>query len=135
MNNMFSFGPMLALCMIASTSAYTAQCPATDRNGIADILDTAPTCYQSYALFMACSAGTSVDVGLSEIVTRKCEGAFLKKLTTAGRQAYNKQMSQCGAKYKNEFGTMYLSFAASCRANVARHYASSSDGGSRGKRR
>jgi len=98
---------------IAPAAAATLDCPAQDRDNIVDLLDRAPTCEKSLALFQACSYGASGDVALSEVVIRKCEGDFLSKLSKSQRQSYDRQQKQCSLKYQNESGTMYRSFEVS----------------------
>jgi hypothetical protein len=108
---------------IAPAAAATLDCPSHDRDNILDLLDQAPTCEQSLALFQACSYGAGGDVALSEIVIRKCEGDFLTKLNKSQRQSYDRQQKQCSLKYRNGSGTMYRSFEAFCSANLAKDYA------------
>jgi hypothetical protein len=108
---------------IAPAAAATLDCPSRDRDNILEVLDQAPTCEQSLALFQACSYGASGDVALSEVVIRKCEGDFLTKLNKSQRQSYDQQQKRCSLKYRNESGTMYRSFEAFCSANLAKDYA------------
>jgi hypothetical protein len=108
---------------IAPAAAATKDCPTLDGDKILERLDQAPTCADSRALFEACSYGASGDVGLSEVVVRKCEGDFLTKLSKSQRHAYDQQHKRCSRKYQNQSGTMYRSFEAFCSANLARDYA------------
>jgi len=107
----------------APAAAATPDCPVQDRDSILDLLDQAPSCEKSLALFQACSYGASGDVALSEVVIRKCEGDFLTKLSKSQRQSYDRQQKRCSLKYQNESGTMYRSFEAFCSANLAKDYA------------
>ena len=50
------------------------------------------------------------------------EGDFLARLPAPKKQAYQREMRVCDRKYRNESGTMYLSFTAFCRAEVAQRY-------------
>jgi hypothetical protein len=102
--------------------AATKDCPTLDGDKILELMDRAPTCAESRTLFEACSHGASGDVGLSEVVIRKCEGDFLTKLSKSQRQAYDQQQKRCTRKYQNQSGTMYRSFEAFCSANLARDY-------------
>jgi hypothetical protein len=108
---------------IAPAAAATLDCPTRDRDNILDLLDQAPTCEKSSALFQVCSYGAGGDVALSQVVIRKCEGDFLTKLSKSQRQSYDRQQKRCSLKYRNESGTMYRSFEAFCSANLARDYA------------
>ena len=38
------------------------------------------------------------------------------------KKAYQREMQVCDRKYRNESGTMYISFTAFCRAEVAQRY-------------
>jgi len=113
---------LLAAMAIAPVAAATRDCPTLDGAQILDLLEQSPTCEKSLALFQVCSYGASGDVGLSEVVIRKCEGDFLIKLSKSRRQAYDRQQKRCARKYQNQSGTMYRSFEAFCRANLARDY-------------
>jgi hypothetical protein len=106
----------------APTAAATRDCPTLDGDKRLELLDQAPTCEKSLALFQACSYGASGDVGLSEVVIRKCEGDFLTKLSKSQRQTYDRQQKMCARKYQNQSGTMYRSFEAFCSANLAKDY-------------
>ena len=78
--------------------AATKDCPTLDGDKILELMDRAPTCAESRALFEACSHGASGDVGLSEVVIRKCEGDFLTKLSKSQRQAYYDLLNRNGAR-------------------------------------
>ena len=56
------------------------------------------------------------------VIEKKCECDFLAGLKAPRRQAYAREMGVCDRKYRNQSGTMYLSAAAFCRAEVARRY-------------
>jgi hypothetical protein len=73
--------------------------------------------------FGICSYGASGDVPLGQIVTEKCEGDFLAKLTKAQRRTYEQKIKTCDDEYKNEDGSMYRAMAAGCRVDVAQSYA------------
>ncbi|MCX7310238.1 MAG: hypothetical protein NTV56_00560 [Alphaproteobacteria bacterium] len=74
-------------------------------------------------LFGLCSYGASGDVPLGEIVTKKCEGDFLAKLSQAQRKTYHRAIKRCDDVYKNEDGSMYRAMAAGCRVDLAQSYA------------
>jgi hypothetical protein len=106
----------------APAAAATKDCPTLAGDEILERLKQAPTCENSLALFQVCSYGASGDVGLSEVVIRKCEGDFLAKLNKSQRQAYDQQQKRCARKYQNQSGTMYRSFEAFCSAILAKNY-------------
>jgi hypothetical protein len=113
-----------AIALAAAVTAPVAaeeECPSGFDERIA-LLEHAPTCAKSRKEFERCSYVATGDVGLSEVVIKKCEGDFLTKLGKSQRQAYDRQQKQCDRKYANQSGTMYRAFAAFCRADVARDY-------------
>ena len=61
------------------------------------------------------SLDSSGDVRFAKAVEDKCEPAFLGKLSRMQRQAYAAAGAHCRRKYAGQEGTMYVSFAASCR--------------------
>jgi hypothetical protein len=73
-------------------------------------------------IFEECSLGTSGDIQLGAAVEKKCEGGFLGKLTALQKRAYQREMGICDRKYRNQSGTMYRSFTAFCRAEIAQRY-------------
>jgi hypothetical protein len=108
------------LLFVAVTASAAAECPTREGDQILDLLGHAPTCEKSLALFQDCAYGASGDVGLSEVVIGKCEGDFLTRLNRSQRRAYEVEQKRCGRKYQKESGSMYRSFEAFCRANLAK---------------
>jgi len=108
---------------VTSAAAAAAECPTLDGAGRLELLEHAPTCDRSLELFELCSYGASGDVGLSTVVIKKCEGDFLAKLNASQRRTYGREQQRCAHKYEKEEGTMYVSFAAFCTADLARSYA------------
>jgi hypothetical protein len=124
-------GPALLLCLILSlvlfagaAPAIAEDCPAksTQMDDIIDAINAAPGCDRAMKIFQACEFGTSGDVQFGAAVEKKCEIDFLGRLTTPKKQPYQREMRVCDRKYRNESGTMYLSFTAFCRAEVAQRY-------------
>jgi hypothetical protein len=99
-------------------------CPAksTMMDDIIAVLDQAPSCERAMKVFEACEYGTSGDIRFGAIVEKKCEGDFLARLTDPGKRHYQREMRVCDQKYRNESGTIYRSFTAYCRADVAQRY-------------
>jgi hypothetical protein len=89
---------------------------------IVDTINAAPGCERAMKLFEACEFGTSGDLHLGAAVEKKCEGDFLSRFKAPQKQAYQQEMLACDRKYQNESGTMYRSFTAFCRAEVAQRY-------------
>jgi hypothetical protein len=98
------------------------ECPTLNHQEIENLLRRAPSCQRAIALFEICQFGSSGDVSLGAIVTKKCEGDFLSELSAAQRRAYDREQKHCQRKYASEDGSMYRSFAAFCSADVARNY-------------
>jgi hypothetical protein len=89
---------------------------------IVDVINASPGCERAMKVFKDCEFGTSGDVQLGAAVEKKCEGDFLGRLKAPQKQAYKREMGGCDRKYRNESGTMYRSFTAFCRAEVAQLY-------------
>ena len=122
------FGPTAAvLAVILSFSAAPALAAvcrdkSMTMDEIADAIGATPGCEHAVKLFKDCEFGTSGDVQLGAAVEKKCEADFLKRLTAPQKLSYRREMDVCDRKYRNESGTMYRSFTAFCRAEVARRY-------------
>ena len=89
---------------------------------IIDAINATPGCERAMKLFEACEYGTSGDIHLGAAVERKCEGDFLGRFKAPQKRAYQREMLACDRKYQDESGTMYRSFTAFCRAEVAQRY-------------
>jgi len=116
---------VLALVLVLGAAPAIAEdCPAksTQMDDIIDAINAAPGCDRAMKIFEACEFGASGDVQFGAAVEKKCEGDFLGRLTAPKKQAYRHEMRVCDRKYRNESGTMYLSFTAVCRAEVAQRY-------------
>lgn len=109
----FSAGPALAaVCLDKSMTM----------DEIVDAISATPGCGRAMKLFKDCEFGTSGDAQLGAAVEKKCEADFLKRLPAPQKLSYQRQMAVCDDKYQNESGTMYRSFTAFCRAEVAQRY-------------
>jgi hypothetical protein len=89
---------------------------------IVDVINASPGCGRAMKVFKDCEFGASGDVQLGAAVEKKCEGDFLSRLKAPQKQTYKREMGVCDRKYRNESGTMYLSFTAFCRAEIAQRY-------------
>ena len=122
------FGPdtaiLAALLSLAAAPALASICQGKSMtlDEIVDVIDASPGCERAMKVFKDCEFGTSGDVRLGAAVEKKCEGDFLGRLKAPQKQAYKREMGVCDRKYRNESGTMYLSFTAFCRAEVAQRY-------------
>ena len=97
-------------------AAPQKECPMPDRD---EAVRKAPTCKQALETMEACAYGAGGDTELGEIVVGKCEAGFLSKLSKEQRRAYDREIKRCDNKYRNQSGTMYRSFEAFCRAELA----------------
>ena len=116
------------LAVIFSLSAGLAQAAvcldkSMTRDEIVDAINATHGCEAAMKLFTDCEFGTSGDIALGAAVENKCEGDFLKRLKVSQKRSYQREMRVCDRKYQNEDGTMYRSFTAFCRAEVAQRYA------------
>jgi hypothetical protein len=89
---------------------------------VVDTISAQKGCESAMKVFRDCELTASGDVQLGAAVEKKCEADFMPGLNTARKQAYQRQMRVCDGKYRSKSGTMYLSFAAFCRAEVAQRY-------------
>jgi len=109
---------------MSSDPARAAVCldKSMTSDEIVDTIKAAPGCDGAMKVFEACEFGASGDVDLGAAVEKKCEVDFLAGLKPPQKAAYQRAMRVCDRKYQNQSGTMYLSFTAFCRAEVAQRY-------------
>ena len=109
---------------LSAAPALAAVCMAKSMtlDDIVDAINATPGCEAAMKLFQDCEFSASGDVQLGAAVEKKCERDFLGHLGTAEKRAYQREMRVCDRKYQNESGTMYRSFTAFCRAEVAQRY-------------
>ena len=114
----------LAVILSFAASVRAEDCPAksTDMDDIIAALNAAKGCDAAMKVFQACEYGASGDVQFGEVVEKKCESDFLDRLKAPQKAAYQREMGVCDRKYRNQSGTMYISFTAFCRAEVAQRY-------------
>jgi hypothetical protein len=123
------FGPrpavlavILSLCA-SPALAVVCQDKSMTLDEIVDVIGAAPGCERAMKIFEDCELVSSGDIQLGAAVEKKCEGDFLGKLKAPQKQAYQREMTVCDQKYRNESGTMYRSFTAFCRAKISQRYA------------
>ena len=109
----FSAGPALASICLGKSMTLDETI---------DAINATPGCERAMKLFEDCEYGTSGDIHLGAAVEKKCERDFLARLKQPQKQLYRREMRVCDRKYQNEDGTMYRSFTAFCRAEVAQRY-------------
>ncbi|AND86443.1 MULTISPECIES: hypothetical protein [Bradyrhizobium] len=109
---------------IAGTPARAMVCmeKSMTLDEVVDTINAQKGCESAMKVFQDCQLTASGDVQLGAAVEKKCEADFMPGLNAAQKQAYQREMRVCDRKYRNKSGTMYLSFAAFCRAEVAQRY-------------
>ena len=112
------------LCSISAAPAFAAVC--LDRSmtidEIVDAINKTPACARAMKLAQDCSLGSGGDTQLGAAVEKKCESDFRSGLKPPQEAAYKRELGVCDRKYRNQSGTMYVSFTAFCRAEVAQRY-------------
>ena len=122
------FGPGTAILAVilslGASPALAVVCQNTSMSldEVVDVIKAAHGCGSAMKIFNDCSLGTSGDIRMGEAVENKCESDFLGKLKASQKQAYQREMTVCDRKYRNESGTMYRSFTAFCRAEISQRY-------------
>lgn len=116
---------VLAVLVVRTNSAFAESCPAksSQMDDVVAALNDARGCDRAMQVFDACAFGASGDVRLGAVVEKKCETDFVNSLKAPQNRIYQRELSACDRKYEHRSGTLYLSFAAFCRAEVAQHYA------------
>ena len=109
---------------VAGTPARAMVCmeKSMTLDEVAGAIGAQKGCESAMKLFQDCQLTASGDVQLGAAVEKTCEADFMPGLNTAQKQAYKREIRVCDQKYRNKSGTMYLSFAAFCRAEVAQRY-------------
>ena len=112
------------LLLLGPVGAAPMECPAksTQMDDIIASLQLAKGCDAAMKVFEACEYGASGDVQFGEVVEKKCEADFLGRASASRKQAYKRELGVCDRKYRKQSGTMYISFTAFCRAEVAQRY-------------
>ena len=118
--------PAAVLAAVVSVSGAASAAVCQDKSmtsdEIVEAINASPDCTRAMKLFQDCAYGAGGDVQLGEAVEKKCRGDFAASLKGRKKQAYQREMGACDRKYRNESGTMYRSFTAFCRAEVAQRY-------------
>jgi hypothetical protein len=112
------------LCPMAAAPASAAVCldKSMTIDEIVDAINATPSCGRAMNLFKDCELSSGGDTQLGAAVEKKCESDFLSGLKPPQKAAYRRAMGVCDRKYRNQSGTMYVSFTAFCRAEVAERY-------------
>ena len=124
---MLSKSRLAALAIVLSVAATPARAmvcmdKSMTLDEVADTISAQKDCESAMKVFQDCELTASGDVQLGAAVEKKCEADFMPGLSTARKQAYQREMRVCDRKYRTKSGTMYLSFTAFCRAEIAQRY-------------
>jgi hypothetical protein len=120
-----SLPAILAIAVALAGDPVRAEDCQAKSNGMDDVIaaiNAAPGCDRAMKVFEACALGASGDVQFGDAVQEKCEADFQSRLKPPQKRAYDNAMRACDRKYRNESDTMYQSFTAFCRAEVAQRY-------------
>lgn len=119
-----SLAVLAVVLSVAGTPARAMVCmeKSMTLDEVVDAISAQGGCASAMKLFQDCQLTASGDVQLGAAVEKKCEADFMPGLNMAQKRAYRREMRVCDQKYRNKSGTMYLSFTAFCRAEVAQHY-------------
>jgi hypothetical protein len=115
---------LAAVLSIAATPARAMICmdQSMTLDEVAAAISSQKSCASAMKVFRDCQLTASGDVELGAAVEQTCEADFKPGLSAAQAQAYKREMHACDVKYRNKSGTMYQSFTAFCRAEVAQRY-------------
>jgi hypothetical protein len=119
-----SLATVAIVLSVAVTPAHAMVCMDTSMtlDEVVDAISARKSCQSAMKLAQDCALTASGDVQLGAAVEKKCEADFKPGLGAAQTQAYKREMHACDIKYRNKSGTMYISFTAFCRAEVAQRY-------------
>jgi uncharacterized protein YecT (DUF1311 family) len=110
----------------ASAIAQTQVACGSPTDDTAQALDKLladdPTCAAAHARLKACAWGSTADNQFAAIVILKCEQTFLPSLSTHGKSRYIEERQLCAYEFARQEGTLYISDAALCSANVAANF-------------
>ncbi|HEX3968132.1 MAG TPA: lysozyme inhibitor LprI family protein [Edaphobacter sp.] len=109
-------------CTFGGDKAFEAQVKA---------ISEASSCGTAVKRLDDCAWGSSADTQFAPIAIKKCEKEFLTKLPTPAKDRYMEEMQLCAYRGSYEQGTMSMSAAALCQANVAADFASNPDASKR----
>ena len=129
--------PLLAAVtalLMALPTARPAQaadtCPGFFSDHAADALIkrlSSETCKDAIVTLNACRWASSSDVAFAPPVVKTCERGFLSHLSPVAKRAYGQRMQMCADRYAGDDGSMYVSQAVICQADLAAAVAAAAD--------
>jgi uncharacterized protein len=116
---------LLLACSAASLQAQDACSFGSEEagHGLVKALEKAPSCKAAVDKLHACAWGSSADAQFAPIAISKCEKTFLAKLPPPAEERYIEEMQLCAYRESRAEGTISISEAALCQADVAADYA------------
>ncbi|HEY6448184.1 MAG TPA: lysozyme inhibitor LprI family protein [Acidobacteriaceae bacterium] len=83
----------------------------------------APSCDAAAAKFKECAWGSSADSYFGSLVRDKCDKELSAKLLSLGKRHLDEEIHLCAYRYAKQQGTMYISEASVCTAEVEGRFA------------
>jgi uncharacterized protein YecT (DUF1311 family) len=114
---LLSAASALAQTQLACGSPTDETAPALDK-----LLTSDPSCAKANARLKACAFGSMADDQFAAIVIQKCEQTFLSSLSPQEKSRYVDERQLCTYEYARQQGTLYISEAALCHADVAANF-------------
>lgn len=125
---------LAALVSMAAPTGGPAQaadtCPGFFSDRAADALLkrlSSEPCKAAVVTLNQCRWASAADVAFAPPVVKTCERAFLARLSPAARRAYGQRMRMCADRYVADDGSMYVSEAVVCQADLAAAVAAAPD--------
>lgn len=116
----------LAICTMLFSACALAQdaCPygfggEKAFDALTKGLSNAKSCHEAVKTLDECMWGSSADTQFAAIVVEKCEKTFFPKLSKAAKANYEEEMQLCVYEQAKAGGTLAMSEAALCQADVA----------------
>lgn len=124
---MRQFHPSLLLLLLAVPATHAqkeCQFGSDDAAGnLIKALNAQQSCKAAADLLDKCMWGSSADTEFAPIVVEKCEKEFISKLSATGRNNYMTEMQLCAYEFARGEGTLTMSEAAVCQAEVSAQFA------------
>lgn len=119
--NLLAVLASLAALAAAPTRAATT-CPGFFSDHAADALlkrlSTEP-CRAAVATLRLCRWGSGADIAFGPPVVKTCERGFYARLSPEAKRGYGQRMQMCADRYAGQEGSIYVSEAVVCQAELA----------------
>ena len=122
---------LITVLMLSGLTAARADdaadsCAGPGPNGpgaLVELIERQPSCEAALKTYESCMWGSSADTTFGAAVAVKCEKDFVDKLTPSEMKTYADRMQLCAYRYSATQGTLYMSMAATCQAELAASFA------------